>query len=349
MAETMSGVVLTGHGEADRLEWRDDLPVPRPGTGEVLIRVAASSVNNTDINTRIGWYNKSVRGATDAPTGDAAEGSWSGGALNFPLIQGADCCGHIAEVGARVDAARIGERIIVRALQTVPGPHGHPVTWTFGSECDGGFAQYTVARAEDALAVNCDWSDLELGTVPCAYSTAEGMLQRAGLGAEKVLITGASGGVGAAAVQLALARGAEVTTVSSAAKADALREMGASQVLDRDETPAADSFEVVVDLVGGPGFPPLLDALRPNGRYVVAGAIAGPIVELDLRTLYLRDLTLLGSTTQPDTTLPDVIELIEAGRLKPNIAQVFDLQDIHAAQAAFMAKTYIGKIALRVP
>ena len=348
---TMSAMALTGHGGPEKLEWRTDLPRPVPKNGEVLIRTLASAVNNTDINTRIGWYSKSVTGdtaeAAQSGAADTDDAGWSGNALSFPLIQGADCCGRIVGVGPGVDEGRIGERVLVRALQTRQTDAG-PVTWTFGSECNGGFAEYAVARSFDALAVVADWDAGELASLPCAYSTAEGMLQRAGVGAEDVLITGASGGVGSAAIQLAKLRGATVTAVAGAKKADEVRGIGADHVLDREADFGADRFDVVVDLVAGPRWPNMIDALRRGGRYVVSGAIAGPIVEMDVRTLYLRDLTYFGSTLQPDNILPDVIRYVEKGLIRPLIAAPYALADLHAAQEAFLAKGYVGKIVLKV-
>lgn len=350
----MSGVVLTGHGGLDKLEWREDLDVPRPGEGEALIKVAASSVNNTDINTRTAWYSKSVRGDTAASAAkdtagpEAADGGWSGVPLVFPRIQGADCCGEIVAVGAGVPDSRIGERVLVRALQSTGAADGRFATWTFGSECDGGFAEYTKTFAADALPVDCDWSDGELASIPCAYSTAEGMLQRIGLQDEAVLITGASGGVGSAAIQLARRRGARVTAMTSADKADDVRALGADEIITRDDPFPEDAFEVVVDLVAGPRWPDMISALRRGGRYVTAGAIAGPIVELDVRTLYLRDLTLAGSTFQPDNILPDVIGYIERGELRPTVAQVFALKDLRKAQEAFLKKAHLGKIVISI-
>lgn len=340
----MSGVVLLGHGGPEQLQWRDDLPVPSPAAGEVLIKVAAAGVNNTDINTRLGWYSKTVTGATEDAEVASDDGSWTGVPLAFPLVQGADCCGQIVACGAGVPD-RIGERVLVRPMQNWPDDQ----TLTFGSEKPGAFAQYAIARTQDAVTVNAGWSDVELSSIPCATTTAEGMLQRADLKAEHVLITGASGGVGSAAVQLAKRRGAIVTAVTTAAKAGELRTLGADATLDRDADFTKDSFDVVVDLVAGPRFPDLLDALRPGGRYVASGAIAGPLVTLDVRTLYLKDLTLIGSTKQPDHILTDVVRYIEAGEIAPHVAATYPMQDIAQAQAAFVAKAHVGKIVLTLP
>jgi NADPH:quinone reductase-like Zn-dependent oxidoreductase len=350
----MSGMVLTGHGGPERLEWRDDLSVPKPGEGEVLVQVGASSVNNTDINLRVGWYSKSVRGDTASGTADGfgadvdADGGWSGEALRFPHIQGADCCGRIAAAGPGADAGRVGQRVLLRALQSPPSPDAEVAVTTLGTDYDGAFAEYTKVRSADAIRIDSPLSDTELASFPCAFSTAEGMIQRVGLGAERVLITGASGGVGSAAVQLARRRGANVTALTSATKADDLRALGADATLDRDADLPAAAFDVVIDLVGGPRWPHLLDSLRNGGRYVTAGAIAGPIVELDLRTLYLRDLTLFGCTHQPDNVFTDLVRYIEAGEIRPVVAETYPLRDLHAAQDAFLAKSHIGKIAIQV-
>jgi len=354
LPETMQAVLLTGHGGLDRLEYRSDVPVPRPAAGEVLIRVGASAVNNTDVNTRTGWYSKTVRGDTNsaAATGydgaSDADGGWSG-ALVFPRIQGADCCGRIVAVGDGVDAARIGERVLVRPMYRPAHSTDHHALETFGSERDGAFAQFTTAPAEQAIAVNSPLTDLELASFPCAFSTAEGMIQRAALGAERVLITGASGGVGSAAIQLAKRRGAHVTAVTSPAKTEELRALGADACLTRGDALPTDAFDVVLDLVGGPRWPDLLEALSVRGRYVTSGAIAGPIVELDLRTLYLKDQTLIGSTRQEASVFTDLVRYIERGDIRPVVAASFDLRDIRTAQEAFLSKSHIGKIGLHMP
>ena len=359
LPETMHAVHLTGHGGIDQLVYRQDVPTPQPQKGQVVINVRAAGVNNTDINTRIGWYSKSITGDTHEGGADgfdevdADDASWSGQPLVFPRIQGADCTGVIAAVGEGVDPARIGERVLVRSMMQDPDNDSRYFCWTLGSECDGGFAQFTAVPAHEAFPINSDWSDVELASIPCAYSTAENMLHRIGLGAEKVLITGASGGVGSAAVQLAKCRGAEVIAMAGASKTDAIKAIGADQVIARDadvlDALGADSIDVVVDLVGGMKWPVLLDVMRRGGRYITAGAIAGPIVDLDLRTLYLKDLTLKGSTWQDVEVFTNLISYIENHQISPLIAATFPLRDIGKAQEMFLDKGFVGKIVLTVP
>ena len=165
-----------------------------------------------------------------------------------------------------------------------------------------------------------------------------------------MLITGASGGVGCAAVQLAVRRGAEVWAVTSARKGPALLKLGATGIICREQPLAtqleSDSLDVVVDLVAGPEFATLLEGLKPGGRYAVAGAIAGPLVELDVRTLYLKDLTLLGCTAQPREVFENLMRYIEAGELLPQVANTYPLCEIHQAQEAFLSKQHVGKLVL---
>lgn len=356
----MTGVLLTGHGGFEKLELRRDIPMPRPAAGEVLIRVAAAGVNNTDINTRIGWYSKGVKSDTGAGGAAGFEGlqnddaSWSGVPLQFPRIQGADCCGYVVAVGEGVSPARIGERVIVRNMLRTYVNYRPMECWTFGSECDGAFAQYAKAPARETYKVDCDWSDVELASVPCAYSTAEGMLHRAGVKAdEHVVITGASGGVGSAAIQLAKRRGAMVTAVAGLNKAEQLRTLGADQVISRDDNLVQklgrQSVDVVLDVAAGPAFGQLLDILKLGGRYAVAGAIAGPIVELDVRTLYLKDLSFFGCTFQDDVVFENLVSYIERNEIKPFVGKTYPLSGIVEAQKDFLSKTIGGKLVLVIP
>ena len=343
--QTMYGVALMGHGGPECLEWREDLPRPEPLAGEVLIAVAAAGVNNTDINLRVGWYSKGDNDAEDA--------GWAGDALTFPHIQGIDVCGRIVAVGKGVDPARIGERVLVEPCLTQARGEARTPPWFLGSDCDGGFAQFCAVASQHAYAIKSDLSDIELASFPCSYSTAENLLTRARLSkGETVLITGASGGVGSAAVQLAKARGATVIAVTSPAKMKDLEAIGADQCIDRSEdlldALGGEAVEVVVDLVAGAGFPTLLDVLKRHGRYATSGAVGGPIVELDVRTLYLKDLQFYGGTVLEPEVFGNLVSLIESGAIKPLVAATFPLREIGAAQAAFADKSYTGKIVLDV-
>lgn len=352
----MTGVQLTGHGGFEKLDYRHDIPVPRPGAGEVLIRVAAAGINNTDINTRIGWYSKTVRDATDktGATTDAEDAAWSGTPLAFPRIQGADCCGRIVAVGSDADTARIGERVIVRNMLRSYVDYRPMECWTLGSDCDGAFAQYMKAPARETYKVDCDWSDVEIASMPCAYSTAELMLHRANVGVgEHVVITGASGGVGSAAIQLAKRRGAKVTAVIGRDKAELAISLGADRVIPRGDSTVShlgrESVDAVIDVAAGPGFGELLDLLRKGGRLAIAGAIAGPIVELDMRTIYLKDLTLFGCTFQDDVIFENLVSYIERNEIRPLVGKTYPLKDIAEAQQEFLTKKIAGKLVLVIP
>ncbi|WP_231645159.1 alcohol dehydrogenase family protein [Sciscionella sediminilitoris] len=353
--EQMAAVVLTGHGGFDKLQYRTDVPTPRPGPLEVLIEVAAAGINNTDINTRVGWYSKTVRadtnsgGTTGFDLGDTTT-SWSGAALRFPLIQGADVCGRIVAVGEEVSPDRIGERVVVRNMLRSYVDYRPFECWTLGSDRDGGFAQYVVTPSRETYAIESDLNDAELAALPCSYSTAENMLARTALSEERVLVTGASGGVGLAAVQLAKRRGATVIAVCSPEKAAALREQGADRTLDRDADLLTElgrgSIDVVLDLVGGPNSARLLDLLCRGGRYAVAGAIGGPVTEVDLRTVYLNDLSLYGCTFQEDEVFENLVEYVRNKEIRPTVARTYPLEDIVHAQQDFLAKQHVGNLIL---
>jgi NADPH:quinone reductase-like Zn-dependent oxidoreductase len=354
----MKAVLLKGHGGFDQLEYRDDVPVPVPRAGEVLIRVSAAGVNNTDINTRTAWYSRSVTEGTTAQGGTSGiaaarseDAGWTGSPPIFPRIQGADACGRIVAVGDGVASQRIGERVLVEPVFRVADAAGQSRAIYFGSECDGAFAEFARVPASHAHAVTCGLTDAELASFPCAYSAAENMLTRLNLGSgETVLVTGASGGVGSAAVQLAKRRGATVLAVASPSKSAAVASLGAVQVIAPDADPVKEfgreRIDAIVDVVGGGQFPALLEVLRRGGSYAAAGAIAGPIVELDLRTLYLKDLRLLGCTVFEPQVFAHLVQYIERGEIKPLLAGVHPLADIVQAQREFLAKRHVGKVIL---
>jgi NADPH:quinone reductase-like Zn-dependent oxidoreductase len=351
---TMRAMVTIGHGGLDQLVFHDDWPRPEPAAGEVLVKVGACGLNNTDVNTRSGWYSKTVQ---DATTGDgydevgSEDPSWGGAPVIFPRIQGADVCGEIVAVGEGVSETRIGERVITdNWLRDEHDPLDKNKTGYFGSERDGGFAEYTTLPSRNALAIQSDYSDAELATFSCSYSTAEGMLTRAQVTeADTVLVTGASGGVGSALVQLAKLRGARVIALASEAKHDDVTALGADRVLPRapDHLKSAlgdDKITVVADIVGGDYWPHLIDCLERGGRYTCSGAIAGPMVTLDLRTFYLRDLTFTGSTVIDLDVTPRLVGYIESGAIKPALAATYPLEELREAQSAFIAKKHTGNI-----
>jgi NADPH:quinone reductase-like Zn-dependent oxidoreductase len=348
--DTMRAAVLTGFGGPEVLELRT-VPVPRPGNGEVLVRVAAAALNNTDLWTRRGAYG--LPGDPDALAG------WRG-PVAFPRIQGGDIAGEVAAVGAGVDAARVGERVLVDpAFYDGPGPDASPVG-LLGSEADGGFAEYVVAAADRVHDVSASpLEDDELACLPVAYGTAAGMLARGRVcegvgGGETVLVTGASGGVGLAAVQLAVARGARVVALTAPGKDDVLADAGAAAVVHRGPDPeavaaaAADAaggpLDAVVDVVGGPLLPALLTRVRDGGRWVIAGAIGGASVDLDLRRLYLHNVALVGSSMHTPAHFAELVADAVAGRVHPVIAARHALSAVHTAQEEFSRAERVGKI-----
>ena len=231
-------------------------------------------------------------------------------------------------------------------------------TGYFGSECNGGYAEFTTIDHRNVGVVNSPLSDAELATFSCSYTTAEGMLARADVKkGDTVLVTGASGGVGSALIQLANRRGAIVGGLAAEHKHQALRHLGADALLCREpqdikaslrKAIGRDTVSVVADVVGGPSFAPLVDCLERGGRYTCSGAIGGPMVELDLRTLYLRDLTFCGSTVIPPHIFTDLIRYIESGEVKPMLAATYPLEQLRDAQQAFIDKQHSGNIVVTV-
>ena len=355
---SMKAVVTTGHGGYDKLEYRD-VPVPSLAPGEVLLQVLAAGVNNTEINTRLGWYSSlvttSTQTAADSEEKEAVakpDGGWSE-ATPFPFIQGTDCCGRVVAVAPGGDEDTLGSRVLVRPCLRPQGFGSMENIW-MASDFDGAFAQFLKVPASEVFAVECDWDDAELGSIPCAYGTAENMLHRAKVVAgEHVLVAGASGGVGSAVVQLAKRRGASVTAIAGKAKMEQVRSIGSDSVVNREEDIVAglgeNSVDVVVDNVAGPAFGGMLKVLKRGGRYVSSGAIGGPLVTLDMRTFYLKDLTLVGCTAWDEPVFPNLITYIERGELRPLVAKTFPLERIADAQREFLEKKHVGNFVLIPP
>jgi NADPH:quinone reductase-like Zn-dependent oxidoreductase len=351
----MKAVVTIGNGGYDKLVYRD-VPVPVPGPAEVLIKVLAAGVNNTDINTRLGWYSSDVTASTaDAATAQEAQavsrgdGGWNE-ATPFPFIQGTDCCGRVVLATDEAGAHLIGKRVLVRACMRPNGFASMGNVW-MASDFDGAFAEYVKVPASEVFPVECGWSDAELATIPCSYGTTENMLHRAKLEAgERVLVTGASGGVGSAAIQLAKRRGAHVVAVAGREKLAAVSAIGCDQAIARGDDLLSilgeESIDLVIDNVAGPGFGALLKLLRRGGRYVSSGAIGGPLVTLDMRDFYLKDLTLFGCTAWDEPVFPNLIAYIERGEIRPLVGRVLPLERIADAQREFLEKRHVGNLVL---
>ncbi|HWA43960.1 MAG TPA: alcohol dehydrogenase family protein [Hypericibacter adhaerens] len=346
--KTMKAVVLTGHGGLDKLVYRTDMPVPSPAKGEVLIEVSACGMNNTDV-----WVRQAAYGTDEDPK---APSSWrrGGTTLTFPRIQGTDSVGRIVSVGAGVDAKRIGQRVMVDFSIYNAEDDSLADCDYIGHGRDGGYAEYLTVPAENAHVVRRGLTDAELATFCCAYLTGEHMLDRARVAAgERVLVTGASGGVGSGLVQLLRARGAIPYAVVGPGKEAAVKAIGAEAVVTRGKGDLAAEvakatggkpIDVVADLVAGPMFNDLLRILRAEGRYVTAGAIGGPVVQLDLRTLYLKHLEMHGSTQGTRGAFKRLVGYIEDGKINPILAATYKLSDFHKAQTDFMNKQFVGKL-----
>ena len=332
----VKAVLTMGNGGFEQLVYCD-VPMPELDAGEVLVKVLAAGVNNTEINTRIGWYSG---GGWHIPT-------------PFPFIQGTDCCGVVTQVADTSDAHLLEQRVLIRSCMR---PHGfdNMVNIWMGSDFNGAFAQYVKVPANEVFPINSSWTDAELGSIPCSYGSAENMVQRARVQAgDHVLVAGASGGVGSAVVQLAKIRGARVTAIAGAAKINHVRALGADHVVDRDcdlvNELGEESVDVVIDNVGGPHFAGELVTLKRGGRYASSGAIGGPMVSLDLRTMYLKDVTLIGCTAWDEPVFPSLISYIETNALRPLVAKTFALSEIVAAQQEFLEKNHVGKFVLIPP
>jgi len=353
ITELMNAVILTGFGGPEKLVYTQ-VAKPVPKQDEVLIKVGACSVNNTDINTRTGWYAAQDNFSEilqDQESNQLDNSScWTKNGTEFPRIQGADIVGQVIAIGEKVDSKLLNQRVIVDSWIRSKDPNNYQYV---GSELDGGFAEYTVLPATNIYPINSSLSDLELATFPCSYSTAENMLTKGRIaGDDIVVITGASGGVGSALIQLSKIRGAQVIAIVSANKEQFAKDIGADYVYRRDESLATHlaqhKITVALDVVGGDYFNLMIQALEPRGRYVSCGAIANPLVALDLRDLIYRDLEMIGATRLEPDVFQRLVRYLEKGLLKPLVAKEFYLSEIKEAQEFFKTKSFFGKVVINI-
>jgi NADPH:quinone reductase-like Zn-dependent oxidoreductase len=337
--DTMTAAVTVAHGGPDCIEVHHDWPRPVAADGEALVRVAAAAVNNTDIWAREGRY-----GSASDP--DAVAG-WKGVPLEFPRIQGIDVTGVVEAVGVGADASWIGRQVLVDSAARYEGVHPADI---IGSEVDGGFAEFHVCKVEQLHDVtDSPLTTAQLACLPTAYGTALGMINRAGCAdGERVMVTGSSGGVGMAAIQLLVDRGCEVIARTSPSQHPVVAALGVAElsIRGRDEIAATAPVDAVVDVVGGDEFGALIDRLRVGGRLVTAGAIAGPVVPFDIRRLYLHHRRIIGSTMHTPSDFAELARIATLGGVHPLVAETFPLADIAEAQARFVAKQFVGKLVL---
>ncbi|MDO6441001.1 MULTISPECIES: zinc-binding dehydrogenase [unclassified Marinobacter] len=359
--KSMKAMVLTGHGDIDKLEYKD-MPTPSPAAGEVLVQVTATAKNNTDRKAREGLYPTKKGETTSFQMGGKPT-------LTFPRIQGADIAGRIVAVGSDVDSNRVGERGLLdfniyatdrRDINLTPDYYGHGA--------DGGYAEYIAVPSDQFHAVlNEDLADSELAAMGmCSYQTAMHMLTSANVTAgERVLVTGASGGVGTALIQLCRVMGAIPYALSKADKAAALRELGAEAVLDRSDMDSfvervkaetgGKPFDAVMDLVGGDMTDRFIDTMifdmnarETYPRLSIAGASGGNISEILWTRIYLYQVQIFGVSHGTREEAEQLVAWIRGGQLRPVLHGAFRLSELHQAERYFMNRgsNYLGKIVI---
>jgi NADPH:quinone reductase-like Zn-dependent oxidoreductase len=330
----MRALVLRGHGALDDLQVVEDYPVPQIIDGHVVIRVRASSFNYHDVFT--------VKGMP-------------GIKVPFPVIIGLDMAGEIAEIGGGVTGWSVGDRVLVNPLNKRKG--------LMGEMLDGGMAQYCLVAADQLVAMPDGVTFEEAASLPVAYGTAHRMLitHDTVKKGDKVLVLGASGGVGTGCVILAKLLGAEVIAcASSAEKLARLKEMGADEVINYEEVdfskwaiekygkPQRRSNEggvdVVVNFTGGSTWVPSLKCIKRGGKLLVCGATAGHDPVEDLRYIWTFEINIVGSNSFYDDDLAGLMTLIREGRMKPVIDKVLPLDEAAAGLRLIQDRKVIGKV-----
>ena len=335
----MKAAVIREHGGPGSIKIERDFPDPTPGANDVIVRVRATTLNYHDIFTRRGM---------------------PGIAVPMPCIMGIDFAGDIVEVGAGVTDWKVGDRVMIDPIDRVGGGG------LIGEMWHGGLAEYCRVPTHHLVALPTDVSYDAAACLPVAYGTAVRMMHTIGevAAGDKVLILGASGGVGTCCVQLARLRGAEVIAcASSESKLARLKELGATHLVDYTKQdfvkwvyatfgkPRRRGFEggvdVVVNFTGGDTWVPSLKVLHRQGKVLTCGATAGFDPKEDLRYIWTFELRILGSNGWMRDDLATLLELIRTRQLRPVIDRELPLEGVNEAFRMLEDREVFGKVLLR--
>ena len=330
----MKALVLSQHGGLENLQYVTDYPMPKVTDGHVIIKVGASSFNYHDAFT--------VKGMP-------------GIKVPLPVIIGLDFAGEIAEVGANVQGWNVGDRVLVNPLNKTKG--------LMGEMLDGGMAEYCLVSADQLIKMPDNVSYEEAAALPVAYGTAHRMLitHNTLKKGDRVLILGASGGVGTGCVILAKQLGAEVIAcASSEDKLNKLKEIGADEVINYKEVdfskwavekygkPQRRNYEggvdVVINFTGGDTWVPSLRCLKRGGKLLVCGATAGHDPKEDLRYIWSFELQVIGSNSFYIDNLTALMDMISKGEMKPMIDKVLPLSEAKEGLRLIQDREVIGKV-----
>ena len=335
----MKAVLTTAHGGPEVLELRRDFPAPTPGPGELLVRVAATAVNFHDIFTRRGM---------------------PGVKIKLPVIVGSDISGTIEALGQGADAHWLGKRVLIDPVMRDGGHFG-----MLGETVDGGRAEFIAVQQSMLLEIPASVSFEQAAALPLAYGTAYRMLFTRGKlkAGERVMVLGASGGVGVACVQLAQMIGAEVLALASSdAKMRRLKQIGASHVANYVDKPFLETVkeiygkprvtgtggvDVAVNFTGGDTLPATQKCVNVNGRILCCGATAGFDLTLDARYWWTYEHSLIGSNGWHKADLKTLLDLVAGGRLAPVIDKVLPLEETAEGERLLEDREVVGKVLLK--
>jgi len=344
MPERMRAAVFSRFGGPEVVEVRDDVPVPVPGPGEVRIKVEASAMNHLDL-----WVRRGL--PVETP---------------MPHIGGSDIAGTVEAIGPGSEDVPLGTRVVVDPSLSYDWYDGQGRGESFpqhrlrliGEHTQGGFAEYAVAPAANLLELPEGFPATEAAAAGLVFVTAwHGLMTRGALRAgERLLVTGGSGGVSTAAIQIAKMAGATVFVVTSGpANVERVRDLGADVAYDREAVDFSREVwrdtgkrgvHLVLDAVGEAVWPQCLKALAPGGRLVTCGATSGSRGSTEIRVVFWKQLTILGSTMGPPSEYREVMRLVFEGRLRPVVHEVLPLDEVQRAHELLEAGEAFGKLVL---